>query len=48
MTDEKNNPEENPQPHESTAKFGLNEPTGQFQDLKDLSLIHISSPRDRG
>ena len=35
MTDEENNPNENPHPHESTAKFGLNEPTGQFQDLKD-------------
>ena len=35
MTDEENNPNENSHPHESTAKFGLNEPTGQFQDLKD-------------
>ncbi len=35
MTDEEHNPNEDPRPHESTAKFGLNEPTGQFQDLKD-------------
>ena len=35
MTDEENNPNENPHPHESTGKFGLNEPTGQFKDLKD-------------
>ena len=35
MTDEENNPIENARLDESTAKFGLNEPTGQFKDLKD-------------
>ena len=35
MTNEENNPNDNPPPHESVGKFGLNEPTGQFKDLKD-------------
>ena len=35
MTDEENNSNEDSHAHESTGKFGLNEPTGQFKDLKD-------------
>ena len=44
MTNEENNPNDNPPPHESVGKFGLNEPTGQF---KDCLLYTSPSPRDK-
>ena len=34
MADQEENLDESSEPQESAAKFGLNEPTGQFQDLK--------------